>query len=51
MNRLSITVLVDNVASEMLESEHGLSLWIDYGDKRILFDTGQSELLLENAKR
>jgi 7,8-dihydropterin-6-yl-methyl-4-(beta-D-ribofuranosyl)aminobenzene 5'-phosphate synthase len=51
MNRISITVLVDNISSEKLESEHGLSLWIEYGDRHILFDTGRSDLLLKNAKR
>jgi len=31
-------------------AEHGLSFWIEYGDKRILFDTGQSDILVQNAK-
>lgn len=46
-----ITVLVENTASrtDML-TEHGLSLWIEYGEKRILFDTGQSDILIKNAK-
>lgn len=47
---VSITVLVDNTSSEHFLSEHGLSLWIHYRDKRILFDTGQSNLVLHNAK-
>jgi 7,8-dihydropterin-6-yl-methyl-4-(beta-D-ribofuranosyl)aminobenzene 5'-phosphate synthase len=46
-----ITVLVDNVAArpDMLV-EHGLSMWIEYNDKRILWDTGQSDLLCTNAQ-
>jgi len=47
---ISITTLIDDIPSENLRSEHGLSLWINYGEKRILFDTGQSDLLLRNAK-
>jgi len=49
-NTISITILIDNIPSENLRSEHGLSLWINYGEKRILFDTGQSNLILRNAK-
>jgi len=49
--RISITTLIDNTAlQENLSSEHGLSVWVEYQDKRILFDTGQSDLLLRNAK-
>jgi len=47
---ISITTLIDDIPSENLRSEHGLSLLINYGGKRILFDTGQSDLLLRNAK-
>ena len=50
-NTVTITTLVDDASSGNLRSEHGLSLWIEYGDKRVLFDTAQSDLLLENAKR
>jgi 7,8-dihydropterin-6-yl-methyl-4-(beta-D-ribofuranosyl)aminobenzene 5'-phosphate synthase len=46
-----ITILVDNVAGEGLLPEHGLSLWIETGGLRILFDTGQREALPENARR
>ncbi|MGM0737677.1 MAG: MBL fold metallo-hydrolase [Bacteroidota bacterium] len=33
-----------------LQCEHGLSLWIEHGGRRILFDTGQSPLLIRNAE-
>jgi 7,8-dihydropterin-6-yl-methyl-4-(beta-D-ribofuranosyl)aminobenzene 5'-phosphate synthase len=50
-NDLSITTLVEDTAlSDGLLAEHGLSFWIEYGDKRILFDTGQSDILVRNAK-
>ncbi len=46
-----ITVLVDNRAERPgLATEHGLSLWIEHGDCKILFDTGASgRALLANA--
>ena len=47
---LSITVLVDNTSSGHFHSEHGLSLWIHHGNQQILFDTGQSYAVLQNAK-
>jgi 7,8-dihydropterin-6-yl-methyl-4-(beta-D-ribofuranosyl)aminobenzene 5'-phosphate synthase len=49
---VSTTLLIDNTAghSELI-AEHGLSLWIEADDTRILFDTGQSaEALLHNAR-
>jgi 7,8-dihydropterin-6-yl-methyl-4-(beta-D-ribofuranosyl)aminobenzene 5'-phosphate synthase len=47
---IKITILVDNRAEDDLRAEHGLSLWIEADWKRVLFDTGQSEALLENAR-
>jgi 7,8-dihydropterin-6-yl-methyl-4-(beta-D-ribofuranosyl)aminobenzene 5'-phosphate synthase len=47
---IQITVLVENTSSSPgLSAEHGLSFWIEYADKRIVFDTGQSEMMIENA--
>ena len=48
---VTITVLVDDETDEGLIAEHGLSLWIAFGDRRILFDTGQGSALLPNARR
>ena len=46
-----ITTLVEDTVSGIgLSGEHGLSFWIEYGDQRVLFDTGQTGLLLENAR-
>lgn len=50
---MKITVLVDNnrnPARPDLEAEHGLSLFVEAGGARILFDTGASDLSLLNAK-
>lgn len=49
---IRITILVDNNSVRAdLEHEHGLALWIEYQNERILFDTGQSNLLLQNAEK
>ncbi len=44
-----ITVLTDNHPGVNYSSEHGLSYFIEHDCKRILFDTGQSDLFLKNA--
>jgi 7,8-dihydropterin-6-yl-methyl-4-(beta-D-ribofuranosyl)aminobenzene 5'-phosphate synthase len=49
--KLKITFLIDNtVYSRGLKAEHGLSVLIESSEEKILFDCGQSGLLLENAK-
>jgi len=49
---LKISVLVDNyVTIPGLKAEHGLSILIETGLHKILFDCGQSSLLIENAKK
>ena len=47
---ITITTLVDNISPDNLQSEHGLSFWIEYDGKRVLFDTGQSDIIVKNAK-
>ena len=48
---IRITILVDNTAvAPSLLTEHGLSVWIDVGDRHILWDTGQSDRLVHNAR-
>lgn len=50
-SKVRITVLVDNAVSRPdVLTEHGLSMWIEYADKQILWDTGQSDMLLTNAR-
>jgi 7,8-dihydropterin-6-yl-methyl-4-(beta-D-ribofuranosyl)aminobenzene 5'-phosphate synthase len=51
MTEGQITVLVENTAGGRgTLAEHGLSFWIEIGSRRILFDTGQSEILFHNAR-
>jgi 7,8-dihydropterin-6-yl-methyl-4-(beta-D-ribofuranosyl)aminobenzene 5'-phosphate synthase len=47
---MKIITLIENVVtSPKLVAEHGLSLYIETPNKKILFDTGQSGLFLQNA--
>lgn len=47
-----IKTLVENTSiSKDFNYEHGLSLYIELNNKRILFDVGTTELFLENAKK
>ncbi|MDI6402935.1 MBL fold metallo-hydrolase [Balneolaceae bacterium ANBcel3] len=54
--RVHIVILADNSTDPSVEnkgwiSEHGLSFWVEYGDKNILFDTGQTDSVVHNAAR
>ena len=51
IKKLKMTVLIDNIASEPLAGEWGLSILIEADDRRILLDTGASGLFAENADR
>ena len=51
IENLDISLLVDNAANPGLISEHGLSMWIETPDHRILFDTGQGPALAANADK
>ena len=46
---MRISVLTENNAGQVTAAEHGLSYLIETDGKRILFDTGQSDLFLRNA--
>ena len=47
---IKITTLVENsVYGKGLQGEHGLSLLVDTGEHRLLFDTGASDLFIRNA--
>lgn len=48
--KTKITVGIDNIPSEGLKPEWGLSLFVEYGDKKILLDTGASDLFLRNYR-
>lgn len=46
---MKISVLADNHAGSYCQAEHGLSYLIEFDGKKLLFDTGQSDLFLRNA--
>lgn len=49
---MRITALVENTASNTcFRVEHGLSLYIETGKHKILFDMGQTDLFAENAEK
>ncbi len=49
---MKIITLVENKSiSDAYQSEHGFSLYIETQSHKILFDLGQGELFLENAKK
>jgi len=51
MQNIRITILIENKAyKDSLKTEHGLSFWIEHGNDKILFDTGQSDAILHNAR-
>jgi len=50
---MKLTMIYNNISgSSDLISKWGLSMWIDYGDKAILFDTGgEEEVILNNIRQ
>jgi len=49
---VKITVLAENTScADDCGCEHGLSLFVDADSSRILFDTGQTDLFAENARK
>lgn len=46
---MRISVLTENHAGINTLAEHGLSYLIEFDDKKILFDMGQSDMFLKNA--
>jgi 7,8-dihydropterin-6-yl-methyl-4-(beta-D-ribofuranosyl)aminobenzene 5'-phosphate synthase len=52
IEHLRLTVLVENqAAAPDLRAEHGLALWLEADEHRILLDTGAGTALLHNAAR
>ena len=48
---IQITTLVENVVyGKGLQGEHGLSLLVEVRDRKVLFDTGASDLFIRNAR-
>ena len=52
---MKITILAENSVCKTnpmnVKSEHGLSLFIEFDERKILFDTGQSDLFIQNAEK
>ncbi len=50
---MKITTLIENElgCNSNLSNEHGLSFFVEVGDKKILFDTGQTGAILKNAEK
>ncbi|MGI6467126.1 MAG: MBL fold metallo-hydrolase [Sphaerochaetaceae bacterium] len=50
---IKLTTLVENKThpSSSLKYEHGFSMLVEKGDKKILFDTGKSDLFIENSEK
>ncbi len=48
---MKITILTENVAGGKFLAEHGLSYLIDIDGEKILFDTGYTNVFLENAAK
>lgn len=48
---MKIKVLIENTTESELKCEHGLSLYIEYRDKKILLDAGSTNAYAENAER
>lgn len=48
---MKIITLIENlVYEEGLVAEHGLSVYIETANRKMLFDTGQSGIFIQNAK-
>lgn len=48
---MKIISLLENTTNKNLETEHGLSLYIEALGKKILFDFGKTDLFFKNAKK
>jgi 7,8-dihydropterin-6-yl-methyl-4-(beta-D-ribofuranosyl)aminobenzene 5'-phosphate synthase len=48
---MKLTVLTENMAGGPFLAEHGLSYFIEHDKRKILFDTGHSDVFLRNAER
>ncbi|MGN0316064.1 MAG: MBL fold metallo-hydrolase [Fusicatenibacter sp.] len=46
-----VTVIVDNIAYAAIAGEWGLSMLVEYADKKILLDVGASELFAKNMEQ
>lgn len=49
--KMRMVTLVENTERPDFLAEHGLSLYIEYADKKILLDAGKSDCFVKNAKK
>ncbi len=48
---MKLTALVENLPAEGFTAAHGLSLYVEYTGRRLLFDLGPDDTLLQNAAK
>jgi len=48
---MRISIHTENHAGYFTEAEHGLSYFIEFDGKKILFNTGQSDMFLKTILR
>ena len=49
---MKIICLMENTTCyNNIKAQHGLSFYIEWNERKILFDTGASDLFVENAKQ
>ena len=48
---MKIQVLIENTTNSDLTAEHGLSIFIEYNDRKILLDAGTTSAFMDNAHK
>ena len=48
---MKIQILIENTTNSNLIAEHGLSIFIEYNDKKILLDAGTTSTFIDNAEK
>ena len=48
---MKLTILSENNAIPPFDAEHGLSMLLEYGGKKLLFDTGAGSVLPGNSEK
>lgn len=49
--KTKLTVIVDNIATDPMEGEWGLSILVEHGDTMVLVDAGASDLFVDNLEK
>ena len=48
---MKVQILIENTTNSSLIAEHGLSIFIEYNDKKILLDAGTTSSFMDNAEK